>query len=54
MLSVVLATVGAIMSIRNFENSFNNNHQRLGLALYGALWLQVSIGFFKPPRYVRA
>ncbi|GAY35120.1 hypothetical protein CUMW_014410 [Citrus unshiu] len=50
MLSVVLATVGAIMSIRNFENSFNNNHQRLGLALYGALWLQVSIGFFKPPR----
>lgn len=50
MFSVVLATVGAIMSIRNFENSFNNNHQRLGLGLYGALWLQVSIGFFKPPR----
>ncbi|KAJ4703841.1 Cytochrome b561 and DOMON domain-containing protein [Melia azedarach] len=50
LLSVILATIGAVMSIKNFENSFNNNHQRLGLALYAAMWMQASIGFFKPPR----
>ncbi|KAJ4980524.1 hypothetical protein NE237_031361 [Protea cynaroides] len=49
-LSVLLATAGAIMSIRNFENSFSNNHQRIGLALYGVIWLQVLIGFFRPQR----
>ncbi|KAI5331957.1 hypothetical protein L3X38_022084 [Prunus dulcis] len=50
MLSVLLATAGAVMSLRNFENSFNNNHQRLGLALYGAIWVQALIGFFRPHR----
>lgn len=40
------------MSIKNFENSFNNNHQRLGLALYGGMWVQGIIGFLRPPRYV--
>ncbi|KAL5054706.1 hypothetical protein RYX36_035388 [Vicia faba] len=50
MLSVVLATVGAAMSLKKFENSFDNNHQRLGLALYGAILLQAFIGFFRPQR----
>ncbi|RXH86413.1 hypothetical protein DVH24_017466 [Malus domestica] len=49
-LSVLLATAGAAMSLRNFENSFNNNHQRLGLALYAAIWIQTLIGFFRPRR----
>ncbi|KAJ0016872.1 hypothetical protein Pint_09989 [Pistacia integerrima] len=49
-LSVVLVTIGAVMSIKNFENSFDNNHQKLGLALYGAMWVQALIGFFRPPR----
>ncbi|XVE88365.1 hypothetical protein DITRI_Ditri19aG0063900 [Diplodiscus trichospermus] len=49
-LALVLATIAAVMSIKNFENSFNNNHQRLGLAIYGAIWMQALIGFFRPPR----
>ncbi|KAK9267619.1 hypothetical protein L1049_010050 [Liquidambar formosana] len=49
-LSVLLATAGAVLSIKSFENSFNNNHQRIGLALYGAIWLQAFIGFCKPHR----
>ncbi|WVY91679.1 hypothetical protein V8G54_037193 [Vigna mungo] len=39
-LAVLLATAGAVMSIKNFNNSFNNSHQRLGVALYGIMWLQ--------------
>ncbi|KAI4297497.1 hypothetical protein L6164_037386 [Bauhinia variegata] len=31
MLAVLLGTIGAIMSIKNFNNSFNNNHQRVGV-----------------------
>ncbi|XP_004504684.1 cytochrome b561 domain-containing protein At4g18260 [Cicer arietinum] len=50
MLAVLLATVGAAMSLKKFENSFDNNHQRLGLALYGAILLQAFIGFFRPHR----
>ncbi|KAK1393391.1 Cytochrome b561 domain-containing protein [Heracleum sosnowskyi] len=49
-LSVLLVTVGAVLSMRKFENAFNNNHQRLGLALYGVVWLQALIGFFRPKR----
>ncbi|KAF6165097.1 hypothetical protein GIB67_000681 [Kingdonia uniflora] len=49
-LSVVLATAGAILSIRNFDNAFNNNHQRIGLFLYGVIWIQAFLGFFRPPR----
>ncbi|KAF3451183.1 hypothetical protein FNV43_RR07275 [Rhamnella rubrinervis] len=45
MLAVLLATAGAVMSIKNFENSFNNNHQRIGLALYIAIWVQALMGF---------
>ncbi|KAG2249380.1 hypothetical protein Bca52824_089008 [Brassica carinata] len=32
--AVVLATIGAIMSLRTLENSFDNNHQRLGSLCY--------------------
>ncbi|CAL5410107.1 unnamed protein product [Camellia sinensis] len=49
-LSLLLATAGAILSIRSFENAFNNNHQRIGLALYGAIWLQALIAFRRPRR----
>jgi hypothetical protein len=50
MVAVLLATAGAIMSIKNFNNLFNNNHQRLGVALYGVIWLQVLVGIFRPQR----
>ncbi|XP_010529155.1 PREDICTED: cytochrome b561 domain-containing protein At4g18260-like [Tarenaya hassleriana] len=52
-LAVLLATAGAIMSLRTLENSFNNTHQRLGLALYAAMWLQFLTGVFKPSRESR-
>ncbi|XP_039010407.1 cytochrome b561 domain-containing protein At2g30890-like [Hibiscus syriacus] len=39
-LSVLMVTAGALMSIKNFNNSFNNYHQRLGVALYGIIWVQ--------------
>ncbi|XP_077250985.1 cytochrome b561 domain-containing protein At2g30890-like [Tasmannia lanceolata] len=48
--SVLLATAGAVMSIKNFDNSFNNTHQRIGLALYAIIWLQPLIGFCRPQR----
>ncbi|TVU20302.1 hypothetical protein EJB05_36506 [Eragrostis curvula] len=51
--AVVLATAGAVLSIRNFENAFNNTHQRIGLALYGFIWLQPLIGFIRPDRGVK-
>ncbi|XP_019462697.1 PREDICTED: cytochrome b561 domain-containing protein At4g18260-like isoform X2 [Lupinus angustifolius] len=50
MLAVLLTTTGAIMSIKNFNNLFNNNHQRLGVGLYGVIWLQVLVGIFRPQR----
>ncbi|XP_038681574.1 cytochrome b561 domain-containing protein At2g30890-like [Tripterygium wilfordii] len=50
MLSVLLATAGAVMSIKNFNNSFNNNHQRIGVALYGIMWFQALMGFLRPQR----
>ncbi|MFQ6658655.1 hypothetical protein Gotur_027816 [Gossypium turneri] len=49
-LSVLLATTGAIMSIKNFNNSFNNHHQRLGVASYGIIWLQALTGVLRPWR----
>lgn len=54
MLSALLATAGAILSFKKFENSFDNSHQRLGVALYGAIWVQVLIGFFRPSRGKKA
>ncbi|XP_073148303.1 cytochrome b561 domain-containing protein At4g18260-like [Henckelia pumila] len=52
-ISVLLATIGAALSIRNFENAFNNSHQRIGLALYGAIYVQVLVGFKRPKRGTR-
>lgn len=54
MLSVLLATVGAAMSLKKFENSFDNSHQKLGLALYGAILVQGLIGFFRPHRFINS
>ncbi|KAF3443569.1 hypothetical protein FNV43_RR13256 [Rhamnella rubrinervis] len=42
------ATAGAVISFRNFNNTFNNNHQRIGITLYGLIWLQALIGFLRP------
>ncbi|KAJ4837251.1 hypothetical protein Tsubulata_012276 [Turnera subulata] len=50
MLSVLLSTAGAVMSIKNFSNSFSNHHQRIGVGLYGIVWLQSLIGFLRPRR----
>ncbi|KAJ7965066.1 Cytochrome b561 domain-containing protein [Quillaja saponaria] len=50
LLAVLLVTTAAIMSVKNFSNSFNNSHQRIGLALYGIIWLQVLVGFLLPQR----
>ncbi|KAL0321356.1 UNVERIFIED_CONTAM: Urease accessory protein G [Sesamum radiatum] len=52
-LSVLLVTAGAVLSIRKFENAFDNSHQRIGLALYIAIYLQVLTGFRRPKRYNR-
>ncbi|XP_006654795.1 cytochrome b561 domain-containing protein At2g30890-like [Oryza brachyantha] len=51
--AVILATAGAVLSISNFENAFNNTHQRIGLVLYGFIWLQPLIGFLRPDRGVK-
>ncbi|XP_028792607.1 cytochrome b561 domain-containing protein At4g18260-like, partial [Neltuma alba] len=48
--AVLVATVGAIMSIKNFNNAFNNNHQRVGVALYDIIWLQAILSIFRPQR----
>ncbi|KAK4421087.1 cytochrome domain-containing protein [Sesamum alatum] len=53
-LSVLLVTVGAVLSIRKFENVFDNSHQRIGLALYIAIYLQVLTGFRRPKRGSRS
>ncbi|XP_028792604.1 cytochrome b561 domain-containing protein At2g30890-like [Neltuma alba] len=37
--AVLAVTVGAIMSIEDFNNAFNNNHQRVGMALYESMVL---------------
>ncbi|KAG4139400.1 hypothetical protein ERO13_D07G190000v2 [Gossypium hirsutum] len=49
-LSLLISTAGAVMSVKNFNNSFNNHHQRLGLALYGIIWLQALTGVLRPCR----
>ncbi|XP_010414206.1 PREDICTED: cytochrome b561 domain-containing protein At2g30890-like [Camelina sativa] len=50
MVSVILVTIGAIMSVKNFNNSFSNHHQRLGIGLYVIVWFQALLGFLRPPR----
>ncbi|CAN4103103.1 unnamed protein product [Withania somnifera] len=49
-LSVLLIAVATILSVVNFENFFDNTHQRLGLALYVAIWLPLIAGIFRPDR----
>lgn len=49
-LAVLLATVGAVLSMKNLDNSFKNLHQRIGIALYGGIWLQALIGILRPHR----
>ncbi|XP_019159338.1 PREDICTED: cytochrome b561 domain-containing protein At4g18260-like isoform X2 [Ipomoea nil] len=53
-LAVLLATAGAAMSLKHFDNSFSNTHQRLGLALYIIVWLQTLIGILRPHRGSKA
>ncbi|CAI0450851.1 unnamed protein product [Linum tenue] len=50
MVALLLSTAGAVLSFKNFSNSFNNHHQRIGLSLYGIIWLQAIVGFIRPPR----
>lgn len=52
-ITVLLATAGAVMSIKYFDNSFNNDHQRIGLAFYVFMWLQAFLGIFRPHRYMQ-
>ncbi|XP_010918848.1 cytochrome b561 domain-containing protein At2g30890 [Elaeis guineensis] len=54
MTAVLLATAGAVLSIVNFENFFNNTHQRAGLVVYVLIWIQPLIGFLRPHRGVKA
>ncbi|XP_010557147.1 PREDICTED: cytochrome b561 domain-containing protein At2g30890 [Tarenaya hassleriana] len=49
MSALILVTVGAVMSIRNFNNSFDNYHQRIGIGLYIVVWFQALLGFLRPP-----
>ncbi|KAB8455110.1 hypothetical protein FH972_025263 [Carpinus fangiana] len=53
-LMILVATAGAVMSIKNFNNSFKNYHQRIGLLLYGIIWLQALVGFVRPKRGSKA
>ncbi|XP_073061017.1 cytochrome b561 domain-containing protein At4g18260-like [Primulina eburnea] len=48
--AVLLATAAAVLSIIYFENSFSNDHQIIGLAIYGVIWLQTLIGMLRPHR----
>ncbi|KAL1190630.1 Cytochrome domain-containing protein [Cardamine amara subsp. amara] len=50
MVAVILVAIGAIMSIKNFNNSFSNHHQRLGIGLYAIVWFQAVLGFLRPSR----
>ncbi|KAK2984933.1 hypothetical protein RJ640_017741 [Escallonia rubra] len=48
-LSVILSTAAAIMSIKNFENSFKNYHQRMGIVLYAwSALLHLPVGCAHP------
>ncbi|KAG1346827.1 cytochrome b561 domain-containing protein [Cocos nucifera] len=54
MTAVLLATAGAVLSIINFENFFDNIHQRTGLVVYALIWIQPLIGFLRPHRGAKA
>lgn len=48
--AVLLAIVGAVLSVKNFDNSFNNSHQRIGVVLYALILIQPLIGLCRPHR----
>lgn len=48
--AILLATAAAVMSLMNFENSFSNAHQRIGLATYALIWVQPLVAFLRPER----
>lgn len=52
-LSVILVTAGAILSVKNFSNTFDNMHRRIGVALYGLVLLQALTGLLRPARGVK-
>ncbi|XP_047318398.1 cytochrome b561 domain-containing protein At4g18260-like [Impatiens glandulifera] len=47
-ISTLIVTTGAILSMKYFDNSFKNSHQKLGLALYVAVLIQTLLGFLRP------
>lgn len=49
-LSVILVIAGAVLSLKNFSNAFNNTHRRIGVALYGLVFLQALSGLLRPTR----
>ncbi|KAF5784944.1 putative cytochrome b561/ferric reductase transmembrane [Helianthus annuus] len=49
-LSVILVAAGAVLSVKNFSNTFNNMHRRLGVVLYGLVLLQAISGLLRPSR----
>ncbi|XP_071741279.1 cytochrome b561 domain-containing protein At2g30890-like [Rutidosis leptorrhynchoides] len=49
-LSVILVTAGAVLSVKNFSNTFNNTHRILGVTLYGLVFLQALSGLLRPSR----
>ncbi|WOK93538.1 cytochrome b561 domain-containing protein [Canna indica] len=49
-IAILMTTAAAVLSLMNFENSFNNTHQRIGLALYALIWIQPLTAFSRPPR----
>ncbi|XP_009790167.1 cytochrome b561 domain-containing protein At4g18260-like [Nicotiana tabacum] len=49
-LSVILVITATTLSVINFENFFDNTHQRIGLALYVAIWLPIVAGIFRPDK----
>ncbi|XP_047310556.1 cytochrome b561 domain-containing protein At4g18260-like [Impatiens glandulifera] len=46
--SLVVSSGGAVLSVKKFENSFNNSHQRIGLVLHIAVWVQAFISIRRP------
>ncbi|KAF3793122.1 Cytochrome b561 domain-containing protein [Nymphaea thermarum] len=52
-ISVSIATVGAILAVKHLENKFDNTHQRIGLAVYALIWLQPLTALCRPRRGVR-
>ncbi|CAI9089015.1 OLC1v1023501C2 [Oldenlandia corymbosa var. corymbosa] len=50
-LAVLLLTIGAILAYKDFPNAFNNDHQRLGVALYGLVWAQFFLGITRLSKY---